>query len=154
MKLLLPDILLVLLAALIMGYDLYKGKVNLTSTVPFHLAWLGLCAIFVVLLRLPYDQTVLYPGGYLVNGTSLLFKQVFVLSALFTVLLSGSYFTPGGNKRGTLRHRSEFLTIILLCTFGMFTVVSATDLLTLFVGIELSAIPLYILSGFYKEDAL
>ena len=154
MKLLLPDILLVLLAALIMGYDLYRGKVNLTSTAPFHFAWLGLCAIFVVLLRLPYDQTVLYPGGYLVTGTSLLFKQVFVLSALFTVLLSGSYFTPGGNKRGTLRHRSEFLTIILLCTFGMFTVVSATDLLTLFIGIELSAIPLYILSGFYKEDAL
>jgi NADH-quinone oxidoreductase subunit N len=154
MKLLLPDILLVLLAALIMGYDLYKGKVNLTSSVPFHLAWLGLAAIFIVLLRLPHDHTVLYPGGYLVNGASLLFKQVFVLSAFFTVLLSRPYFLPGGNKRGLLRHRSEFLTIILLCTCGMFTVVSATDLLMLFVGLELSAIPLYILSGFYKEDEL
>ncbi|WP_417914885.1 NADH-quinone oxidoreductase subunit N [Candidatus Electronema sp. JM] len=154
MKLILPDILLVLLAALVMGYDLYKGKVNLTSSTPFHLAWLGLAAIFVVLLRLPHDQTVVYPGGYQVTGASLLFKAVFVLSAFFTVLLSRSYFVPGGNKRGAMKHRSEFIVIILLCTCGMFTVVSATDLLTLFVGMELSAIPLYILSGYYKDDEL
>jgi NADH-quinone oxidoreductase subunit N len=154
MKLLLPDILLVLLAALIMGYDLYKGKVNLTSSTPFHAAWLGLTVIFTVLACLPYNQTALYPGGYQVTGASLLFKQIFVLSALFTVLLSQPYFMPGGNQRGTMKHRSEFLLIILLCTFGMFTVVSATDLLTLFIGMELSAIPLYILSGFYKDDDL
>ncbi len=154
MKLLLPDILLVLLAALIMGYDLYRGKVNLNSSKPFHLAWMGLAVIFVVLARLPYDQTVMYPGGYQVTGAALLFKQVFVLSAFFTVLLSQSYFLPNGNYRGTLKHQSEFLCIILLCTFGMFTVVSATDLLTLFVGMELSAIPLYVLSGFYKDDDL
>ena len=154
MKLLLPDILLVLLAALILGHDLYKGKVNQTSSAPFHLAWLGLTVIFAVLACLPYDQTALYPGGYQVTGTSLLFKQIFVLSALFTVLLSRPYFLPGGNSRGIMKHRSEFLLILLLCTFGMFTVVSATDLLTLFIGMELSTIPLYILSGFYKEDDL
>lgn len=154
MKLLLPDILLVLLAALILGYDLYKGKVNLTSSKPFHLAWIGLTVIFTVLACLPYNQTALYPGGYQVTGISLLFKQIFVLSALFTVLLSRPYFMPSGNQRGTMKHQSEFLLILLLCTFGMFTVVSATDLLTLFVGMELSTIPLYILSGFYKEDDL
>ena len=70
MTLLLPDILLVVLAALVMGYDLYKGKSDLVSTVPFTLSWAGLCGIFVLLLCLPYDQTVLYPGGYQVNGTA------------------------------------------------------------------------------------
>ncbi|MCW5202477.1 MAG: NADH-quinone oxidoreductase subunit N [Candidatus Electrothrix communis] len=154
MTLLLPDILLVVLAALVMGYDLYKGKSDLVSTVPFTLSWAGLCGIFIVLLCLPYDQTVLYLGGYQVTGTALLFKQVFVLSALFAVLLSRPYFTPGGNERGILKYRSEFLFILLLCTFGMFTVVSSTDLLTLFIGMELATIPLYILSGFYKKDDL
>jgi NADH-quinone oxidoreductase subunit N len=154
MKLLLPDLLLLLLAAVIMGYDLYKGKVNLKSTVPFHLAWMGLSAIFVVLLLLPYDQSALYLSGYQVTGTALLFKQLFVLSALFTVLLSRPYFILGGNMRGTLKYRSEFFFIILLCTFGMFTVVSAVDLLTLFVGMELATIPLYVLSGYHKDDKL
>uniref|UniRef100_UPI00405770FE NADH-quinone oxidoreductase subunit N n=1 Tax=Candidatus Electrothrix sp. TaxID=2170559 RepID=UPI00405770FE len=154
MTLLLPDILLVVLAALVMGYDLYKGKDDLVSTVPFHLSWVGLCGIFVLLFYLPHDQTVLYPGGYLVTGTALLFKQVFILSALFAVLLSRPYFTPGGNTRGVMKYQSEFFFILLLCTFGMFTVVSATDLLTLFIGMELATIPLYILSGFYKKDKL
>ena len=154
MTLLLPDILLVVLAALVMGYDLYKEKDDLVSTLPFKASWVGLCGIFVLLLLLPYDQTVLYPGGYQVTGTALLFKQLFILSALFTVLLSRPYFVPGGNKRGVMKYQSEFLFILLLCTFGMFTVVSSTDLLTLFIGMELATIPLYILSGFYKKDSL
>ena len=116
MTLLLPDILLVVLAALVMGYDLYKGKDDLVSTVPFRLSWAGLCGIFLLLLVLPYDQTVLYPGGYQVTGTALLFKQLFILSALFTVLLSRPYFMPGGNERGMMKYRSEFLFILLLCT--------------------------------------
>jgi len=152
MILLLPDLIILLLAALILGIDLCRDKAE--STLTFHVCWAGLMIIFFILLILPYDQQALYLGGYQVTGTALLFKQIFVLSALFSVLLSGPYFTPGGNHRGVLKYRSEFLFIILLCTFGMFTVVSATDLLTLFIGMELATIPLYILSGFQKEDNL
>jgi NADH-quinone oxidoreductase subunit N len=152
MILLLPDLIILLLAAMIMAIDLYRDKAE--STLTFHTCWIGLVIIYFVLLNLPYDESALYLGSYQVTGTALLFKQIFVLSALFTVLLSGPYFTPGGNYRGVLKYRSEFLFIILLCTFGMFTVVSATDLLTLFIGMELATIPLYILSGFQKEDDL
>ena len=152
MILLLPDLIILLLAALILGIDLCRGKAE--STLTFHVCWAGLMIIFFILLILPYDEQALYLGGYQVTGTALLFKQIFVLSALFSVLLSGPYFTPEGNYRGVLKYRSEFLFIILLCTFGMFTVVSATDLLTLFIGMELATIPLYILSGFQKEDSL
>jgi NADH-quinone oxidoreductase subunit N len=154
MTLLLPDLLILLLAALILAFDLYRGKEESSSNVTFHICWIGLMIIFFILLNLPYDRHALYLGGYLITGTALLFKQIFVISALFTVLLSRPYFTPGGNFRGVLRYRSEFLFIILLCTFGMFTVVSATDLLTLFIGMELATIPLYILSGYQKEDRL
>jgi NADH-quinone oxidoreductase subunit N len=154
MTLLLPDLLLLLLAALILALDLYRGDDASNSDTSFHTCWIGLMVIFFVLLNLPYDEQALYLGGYQVTGTSLLFKQIFILSALFTVLLSRPYFSPGGNYRGLLKYQSEFLFIILLCTFGMFTVVSAIDLLTLFIGMELATIPLYILSGYQKEDRL
>ncbi|VAW39203.1 NADH-ubiquinone oxidoreductase chain N [hydrothermal vent metagenome] len=150
--LLLPDLLIILLAASILAIDLYRGKPQ--STVSFHMSWIGLLVIFCLLIILPYDQETTYLGTYKVTGISLLFKQIFVLSALCTVLLSASYFKPGGNIRGVLRYRSEFYFIILLCTFGMFAVVSATGLLTLFIGMELATIPLYILSGYHKEDSL
>lgn len=151
MTLLLPDILLLVLSAVLMLFDLYRFKTR--SRLSFHLSWTGLAVIAGLLLLLPYDRESVFLGSYRVSGISLLFKQIFVLSALFTVLLSRSYFLPGGNHRGMLGYRSEFYFIILLCTFGMFAVVSATDLLTLFIGMELATIPLYILSGFQKEDS-
>ncbi len=151
MTLLIPELLLLLLAGIVIAVDLIRNRPRSTTT--FHLSWIGLLIIFSVLIALPYDQEAIYLGTYKVSGTALLFKQVFVLSALCTVLLSASYFSPGGNARGALRYRSEFCFIILLCTFGMFAVVSATDLLTLFVGMELATIPLYILSGYQKNDS-
>jgi NADH-quinone oxidoreductase subunit N len=152
MTLLFPDFLLLILASIVMGVDLIRSRPRSTAT--FHMSWAGLLIIFSVLIAMPYSQETIYLGTYKVNGTSLLFKQVFVLSALCTLLLSRTYFSPGGNARGSLRYRSEFCFIILLCTFGMFAVVSATGLLTLFIGMELATIPLYILSGYQKEDSL
>jgi len=152
MTLLLPDVLLLLLATIVMAVDLIRNRP--LTTLSFHLSWVGLAIIYLVLIAQPYGQETIYLGTYKVSGTALLFKQIFVLSALCTVLLSGTYFSPGGNARGVLRYHSEFCFIILLCTSGMFAVVSATDLLTLFVGMELATIPLYVLSGFQKEDSL
>ena len=152
MTLILPDLFLVLLAFVILSTDLFiSGR---KSELTFHLSWSGLALIFFILLLLPYDQNTIYLGTYKVNGISLLFKQLFVLSALFTVLLSQSYFRPGENIRGALKYRGEFYAIILFSTAGMFAVVSASDLLTLFIGMELATIPLYILSGYHKRDHL
>jgi len=150
MLLLLPDILLLLLGILVLAVDLARPASR--SRAAFHLAWGGLLAILVLLVTLPLDRAVTVLGSYQVAGPALLFKEVFVLSALCTVLLARAYFTPGGNRRGTLRHEGEFLGIVLLCTVGMFTVVSAQDLLTLFIGMELATIPLYILVGYQKND--
>ncbi len=152
MTLILPEIFLLLLALTVLSVDLFAN--DNTSEITFHLCWSGLGLLFLSLLFLPYNQNVKYLSTYKVNGTSLLFKQIFVLSALFTVLLSQSYFRTGENIRGSLKYQGEFYVIILFSTGGMFAVVSATDLLTLFVGMELSTIPLYILSGFHKRDHL
>ena len=152
MTLILPDLFLLLLAFMILGVDLFTtGK---ESELTFHLSWSGLSVLLLILLFLPYDQTVYYLGTYMVNGTSLLFKLIFTLSALFTVLLSQSYFRSGENIRGALKYRGEFYAIILFSTAGMFAVVSASDLLILFIGMELATIPLYILSGYQKRDHL
>ena len=148
----LPDLLLLCLGFVIFGIDLFKPDEQGRKNV-FHVCWLGLLIIFAVLLLLPYDKDIVYFNGYRAYGLGLLFKQVFILSALFTVLLSQSYFAEKGNWRGAMVNKGEFYGIIIFCTVGMFTVVSATDLLTLFIGMELATIPLYVLSAYQKGDA-
>lgn len=144
--LLLPDMLLVFFAFAILGLDLFLPR---GSRAPFHFAWAGALSVFFVLLCLPYDQQAIFWGGYEVSGRGLMYKQLFALSAACTILLSGSYF-QSGQERKPLAYQGEFCAIILLATFGMFTVVSATDLLTLLLGMELATIPLYALCAFRK----
>jgi NADH-quinone oxidoreductase subunit N len=175
--LLLPDILLLLTGFAALGVDLFLPR--RAAGTSFHVAWTGALLVFIILLLLPYDQQALFLGGYEVNGRGLLFKQLFALSAVFTILLAGSYFQTGaprrplvyqeeflsmlllngsgpanGSSRQPLAFQGEFCAIILFATFGMFTVVSATDLLTLLVGMELATIPLYGLCAFRKDCPL
>ncbi len=151
-SLLLPDLFILLQGFTVLGIDLFSRKRE--PVVTFQLTWSGLLFNFILLLCLPYDRTVVFFGTYQVSGLALLFKQIFVISAFFTVLLSRYYFTEKGNFRGPMRAMGEFYGIVLFCTFGMFTVVSATGLLTLFIGMELATIPLYVLSAFRKGDDL
>ncbi len=150
---LLPDLLLLCLGFAVLIIDLLLLRRG--SATAFHLAWSGALLVFLVLLMLPYDQQAVFPGGYEVTGRSLLFKQFFSLSALFTILLADSYFQGrSGAARAPLAYRGEFCLLVLFATFGMFVVVSATDLLTLLVGMELATIPLYALCGFRKNCPL
>jgi len=120
----------------------------------FHIAWIGFLGLGILLYSLPKTGEFVYLSNYRITGFSLMFKLVFVIAALSTIWMSRSYFVPGGNVRGTLKHEGEFYVLLTFCTFGMFVVVSCSDLVTLFVGLELATIPLYVLTAFLKEDKL
>ena len=82
-----------------------------------------------------------------------MWKLVFTLAAFGTVLLSRPYFRPGGNARGALSKPGAFFALLLLCTQGMFALVSATDLLTFYLGLELATLPIFALAAFQTKDA-
>lgn len=48
-------------------------------------------------------------------------------------------------------HHGEFYALLLLATSGMMLLVAATDLLVLFLGLELMSIPIYVLAGFDRR---
>lgn len=145
--------LILILAIGVLAVDLILPQ-DEESNAPFLMSWLGLASIAVILITQtppPGDYMVGF-GTYTINGISTIMKLLFTLACLFSILLSKSYFTAGGNLRGKMNRHSEFMALMIFCTFGMYTVASAGDMISLFVGIELSTIPLYILSSFYKDD--
>ena len=74
------------------------------------------------------------------------FRAVFILLAIFGTLVSPSYLVRKQIPQG------EFYATMLFSTLGAMTVVLATDLITLFVGIELMTIPVYVLAGIQRRD--
>ncbi|MFA5862221.1 MAG: NADH-quinone oxidoreductase subunit N [Candidatus Thermoplasmatota archaeon] len=71
-----------------------------------------------------------------------LFDLVFIAVALLVVIASPKYL-----KR---RHQGEYYSLLLLSTVGMMSVAGSRDLITLFVGLELSSFCTYALAGFHK----
>src|SRR5258707_2043107 len=70
----------------------------------------------------------------------------------YIILLSASalgiMLSPGYLRRINLPHQGEYYTLMLLATIGMMLLAAATSFLTVFLGIEMLSLALYILCGF------
>jgi NADH-quinone oxidoreductase subunit N len=80
------------------------------------------------------------------DGTALFAAAVILLAAGLVVLLS-----PGYIERQGITHQGEYYALLLLATLGMLVMAAATSLLTIFIGLELLSLPLYVLSAFIAD---
>jgi NADH-quinone oxidoreductase subunit N len=145
----LPDVALFALALAILASDLGDGE----GRRAYHVAWIGLATLAALIILLPAGAREGSFGGYRISSGTLLWKLLFTLAALGTVLLSPAYFRPGGNARGILTRPGAFFGLLVLCVQGMFALVSARDLLVFFLGLELATLPLYALAAFQPHDS-
>ena len=106
-------------------------------------AVLGLAVAIGAVLMLPRNAA-LFGGMLVITPLTSLFKIICVALALFTVLLTTS--------EKSLRHRGEYLAIILLATVGLILLVGSEELLMIFIGLELLGLSLYAMAAFDKSD--
>ena len=87
-------------------------------------------------------------GMLIVDRFALFFAGVCVVSSLATILVSSGYL-----RRFNI-HRGEYYALLLLATAGMFVLVTAYDLMSVFLGIELMSLAIYVIVGFRRRDFL
>jgi NADH-quinone oxidoreductase subunit N len=88
-----------------------------------------------------------YFGGYVqIDTFTTFFRAVFILLAAFATLVAPSYLERRGVPPG------EFYATLCFSTVGAMTIALSTDLITLFVGLELMTIPVYVLAGMQRRD--
>ena len=141
----LPQILLVLLAAIVFVYDLIAGEARRRG-----LGWLtagGLVAILFISLALarPTEESLSVWGGMLRHDwLGFTFTLLFLFGAAITALFAMEIRYLGG--------RGEFYLLLLASTLGMTLMASSANLIMVFLAIETTSIPLYVLAGFLKDD--
>ena len=81
------------------------------------------------------------------DGFARFVKAIILAASSLSILLSWSAFEKDGNAR------PEYPVLILFATLGMMLMVSASDLLALYVGLELQSLSLYVLAAFKRDDA-
>ena len=91
-----------------------------------------------------------FGGSYLAGPVAVVFKQLFLLAGVLTALLSWP-----NPDRGALipRNRTgEYLGLMLLSVTGMCFLVSARELVLLYVGLELVTVPLILLVALNRHE--
>jgi NADH-quinone oxidoreductase subunit N len=150
----LPEIALLGLAIVILGLEMGREglAVRPVGRGVFHTTWAGLALILILEALGSWTDSTTSLGSYRTSRDIGLWKQIFLLATFATVLLSPVYFRTGGNARGALTRPGTFYALLLLCTVGMFALISAKDLLTFYLGLELATLPLYALAAFQPKD--
>ncbi len=138
----LPEITLSVLALFLLVIDSFAGKK--LKPVVMGVTFLTLLAALVMVLIPPFGGRSF--GMVVHDDFSMYFQAVSVISAILVLLLSERDESLLGKSPGT------YAALIVLSILGVFFLSSAEDLIILFVGLELTTIPLFILAGYLRRD--
>jgi NADH-quinone oxidoreductase subunit N len=141
----LPELLLLIVAMLVLLIDPFwkDGDRRL------NLGWLtagGLTVVFILSLLLgrPEGSALALGGMVRFDWLAFAFKLFFIFGAAITALFMM-------DVEG-LSRRAESYLLLVAATIGMCFMASASDLTMIYLAIETTSIPLYVLSGFLLDD--
>jgi NADH-quinone oxidoreductase subunit N len=142
----LPEILLLALGILILSIDPFLKKA--TSQRAF-LGWFTAIGLLVTLatsliFARPAEPVLVFGGMLRFDWLGFAFKMFFLFAAGITSLFF--------KDMEALNRRAEIFFLLLAATLGMCLMASSADLVMLYLAIETTSIPLYLLAGFLKKD--
>ncbi len=139
-----PEVVMITVALTVLIFDFFIEKDRKA-----YLGWYSLLGVLIAAFatyRLMGSSGVFFGGTFQLDAFSTFFKFVFYITCGLGILVSINYL-----KIEDI-HRGEYYALILFATTGMMLMASAADLITLYLGLELMALSVYILAGFMQSD--
>lgn len=109
------------------------------------LALLG-ALVLVVTLTGGEERVTTFGGMFVTDRFAVYFKVLILISSALTILIAQDYLEVHRVAR------FEFPVLILLATVGMMLMVSANDLISLYLGLEMQSLALYVVASFQRDD--
>jgi len=141
-----PELLMAAGAVVVLFVSLFwKGaRSGIIATVAIVLL---IATLALLLLQPAPTDPVMFNGVFIVDGFARYMKALVLGGAALTVLISLSSSKEHGIDK------FEYSILVLLATLGMMVMVSANDLMTLYVGLELQSLALYVVAAMKRDDA-
>jgi NADH-quinone oxidoreductase subunit N len=105
-----------------------------------------LAVALVAVLMLPSERVETMSGSFVVDGFAKFMKALTLLGSAGGVILSMDYMRREGI------YRFEYPILIVLSTIGMMMVISANDLIALYLGLELLSLSSYVIAAFDRDN--
>ena len=140
-----PLVAAVLVAIVIIGVDLLApGDDRLAVAVSL----VGLAVVGILVVVTGQTESTAFGGAYTVDALTTFLDLLFVAVVALTILFGPDYLEPRDLPL------AEFAAVLVFAMSGAMLIAASTDLLVLFLGLELMVLPGYLLAGFAKRDAL
>lgn len=101
-------------------------------------------AVKAIFLNPGAEQNTAWGDMIVVDSAAFFFQTIILMGALITVLLS--------IQKVNINNSPEYYAIMLISVIGMNLMAAANDLIMLYLAIETTSIPLYVLAGFNKKE--
>jgi NADH-quinone oxidoreductase subunit N len=138
-----PEIAILLTAFILLLADLFIKKAR--NAILTGISFVGIIAALLLVFR-NFQSLGLGFGNIIINDhLSFYFRIIFCLGTLLTIFISSTYVKREINSLG------EYYVLIFISTFGMMVMASSLDLITIFLGLEVMSIPLYVLAGINRD---
>jgi len=138
-----PEIFLAAATALLLIYGVVRGEI----ATPFvSVATSVALLVTAALLFLPYREGTAFSSLFIVDRLTATMKALVLVGSAIAILMSRAYFEQAR------AWRFEYPILVALATLGMMLMISANDLMALYVGLELQSLALYVVAAFQRDS--
>jgi NADH-quinone oxidoreductase subunit N len=138
-----PELFLAVATALLLLYGVMRGEV---ATAFVSIASSVALIITAVLLFVPYHEGTAFAQLFITDRLTTTMKALVLISSAVAILMSRAFFEHAK------AWRFEYPLIVSLSTLGMMLMISANDLMSLYVGLELQSLALYVIAAFQRDS--
>src|SRR6186713_3181866 len=142
----LPELVLAAGAMALLMLGAYRGGEGTTRIVT-TLSILLLIVTGVLELMLPAGKLVTFGGSFIVDDFARFLKILALIGSAVTLILSAEFLADA------TRRIFEYSILVLLSTVGMMVLISAGDLIMLYLGLELMSLALYVVAASNRDNA-
>ena len=138
-----PELFVAISALLLLMFGVFRGNQSAR-----FISWLSVGVMFIAALLVlagPTERVVAFNNLFIVDEFANYAKILLLLGASLTLILAMPF-----NAREDIP-QFEFPVLILFAVLGMMMMVSANDLISLYLGIELQSLSLYVLAAIRRD---
>jgi len=141
-----PEIFMAVAAMALLMLGVFKGDKGTGTVSAMSVLTLFTAAVGVIVFTPIGTKTQIFGGLFVTDAFAVFIKLLVLAGSGLAIVMS-----VGFNKRERIA-RFEFPVLIVLATLGMMMMVSANDLMSLYVGLELQSLSLYVVAAFHRDS--
>ncbi len=140
-----PEMLLSVCAMILLMIGAYNGQ-RVTNTITGLAIFFLVCTAAAIVVS-PGGKVETFGGSFVLDDFARFLKLLTLLGSAVTLILSIEFLQDKS------RRMFEFAILVLLSTVGMMILISAGDLIALYLGLELMSLALYVVAASHRDNA-